>query len=391
MGFALFAFVMLFFVFVCGPLQEHLGLVGLVLTEILFLTIVIVFCLIRKISIKEVLPMKKISFKDIMGCIFLLAGSFPLSLLMVVITSIIIPSSTAEAEALSDTLYGSMNYITTVLVIALLPAICEESMHRGLLLSCFRSLKKDWLIVLIIGLFFGINHLSVLRFATTFMLGMVLSYVVVKKNNILLSMFIHFMNNLISATAGYLSSTEVAKPISQAMDSVEISTATASMSQFVGSFILICTLSPLFIAIGMKLLNPEKHRRRNFLIAGILSTVLFISGLGITIANTTFGMLLNSTITYDITEEYKENSTLEFDVDEERQAVVVFELQDSQGDYTVKIDGDNGSNILDVEVPSDGLRLGIYYVPLQPDHYTVTIVAGDNAIGETPTFDIAIS
>ena len=141
----------------------------------------------------------------------------------------------------------------------------------------------------------------------------------------------------------------------------------------------------------MKLLNPEKHRRRNFLIAGILSTVLFISGLGITIANTTFGMLLNSTITYDITEEYRENSTLEFDVDEERQAVVVFELQDSQGDYTVKIDGDNGSNILDVEVPSDGLRLGIYYVPLQPDHYTVTIVAGDNAIGETPTFDIAIS
>ena len=230
MGFALFAFVMLFFVFVCGPLQTHLGLVGLVLTELLFFAIVIVFCLIRKISIKEVLPMKKISFKDIMGCIFLLAGSFPLSLLMVVITSIIIPSSTAEAEALSDTLYGSMNYITTVLVIALLPAICEESMHRGLLLSCFRSLKKDWLIVLIIGLFFGINHLSVLRFATTFMLGVVLSYVVVKKNNILLSMFIHFMNNLISATAGYLSSTEVAKPISQAMDSVEISTATASIN-----------------------------------------------------------------------------------------------------------------------------------------------------------------
>lgn len=391
MGFALFAFLMVFFVFVCGPLQSNLGIVGLVLTELLFLTIAIVFCLIRKVSIKEVFPLKKITFKDVMGCLFLLAGSFPLSLLLIVITSIIFPASISEAGDLSDTLYGEMNYVLTVLVVALLPAICEEAIHRGAILSCFRGLKRDWVIVLIMGLFFGINHMSVLRFATTFALGMVLSYVVVKKNNILFSMFIHFMNNLISATAGYISSTEVAEPISQAMDSFETSTAAANMSQFLGAFLIICVASPLLIAIGTTLLNPGPRTGRKFLIAGLLSTALCISGFAITIANTTFGMLLNSTITYDVTEDDRENSTLDFTVENGRQAAVVYQIDGAEGDYTVRIDGDKGSNIINAPVPDGAVRMGIYYIDLQPDHYTVTVVAGDNAVGETPTFDIAIS
>ena len=56
MGFVLFAVVMAFFVFVCVPLQSHLGIPGLVITELGILAIAVIFCLIRKVSIKEVFP-----------------------------------------------------------------------------------------------------------------------------------------------------------------------------------------------------------------------------------------------------------------------------------------------------------------------------------------------
>ena len=45
MGFVLFGVVMAFFIFVCAPLQQHLGIPGLVLTELGFLIMAVVYCL----------------------------------------------------------------------------------------------------------------------------------------------------------------------------------------------------------------------------------------------------------------------------------------------------------------------------------------------------------
>ena len=188
MGILLFGVLMAFFIFVCAPLQLNLGIPGLIITELGFVALAVIYCLIRRVKIREVFPVKKIKVREFFGCILLAVGVFPVSLIMVALTAIIFPSSAAEAGELSNFIYGSLNYPLAVLIIALMPAICEEAIHRGAILSNFRGIKRDWVIVLIMGLMFGINHMSVLRFLSTMLFGMVLSYVVVKKNNILLSM-----------------------------------------------------------------------------------------------------------------------------------------------------------------------------------------------------------
>ena len=380
MGIVLFAAVMALFIFAFAPLQQNLGIPGLLITEFGFLAVAVIYCLIRKVKIREVFPVKKPKVREIFGSILLVLGVFPLSLVLVALTGTIFPWSTSEVGDLSSFLYESLNYPMAVIVVALIPAICEEAIHRGAILSNFRSLKRDWLIVLIMGLLFGINHMSVLRFLTTMFLGMLLSFVVVKRNNIILSMLMHFTNNFISVTITYLLSGFANASAPSSID----------YSSLIGGYLVFAFASPVLITLGMMLVNPEGHKKTRFLYAGILSAVMFITGIVLNVVTSTKNMLLNSTVGYTVAAEDDDSAILDFTVDEDREATVVVILTNAGGDYKVSIDGDKGSNIINAEVPQGAVRMLTYKVSLQADHYVISVETGDNAIGENPQFQITI-
>ena len=379
MGFLLFGVLMAFFIFVCAPLQQNLGIPGLVITELGFVAMAVIYCLIRKVKIKEVFPVKKIKVREFFGSILLVIGAFPISLILVALTAIIFPWSTSEAADLSSFIYGNLNYPLAILAIALMPAICEEAIHRGAILSNFRGLKRDWVIVLIMGLMFGINHMSVLRFLTTMFLGMVLSFVVVKKNNILLSIMMHFMNNFISVSIGYLSGSASSAAVS------------IDYSSVLGAYLILGFLSPILITVALLLIYPEGHKKIRFLIAGIMSAVMLAAGIGISALTVKKNMILDVTFGYLVTAEEKDSSMIDFTVEEDREATVVVMVTNADGDYRVRIDGDKGSNIINAPVPQGGLRMFTYNIGLKADHYTITVVPDNNAIGEKPQFQIKIS
>ena len=381
MGILLFGVLMAFFIFVCAPLQLNLGIPGLIITELGFVALAVIYCLIRRVKIREVFPVKKIKVREFFGCILLAVGVFPVSLILLALTAIVFPASTKEAGELSNFIYGSLNYPLAVLIVALLPAVCEEAIHRGAILSNFRGIKRDWVIVLIMGLLFGINHMSVLRFLSTMLLGIVLSYVVVKKNNILLSMLMHFTNNMISVSLGYLSGA----------GSNAASATSIDYSSVLGAYLILGFLSPILITVALLLIYPEGHKKIRFLFAGIMSAVMLATGIGINVSTVSKNMILDVTFGYLVTAEEKDCSMIDFTVEEDREATVVVMVTNADGDYRVRIDGDKGSNIINAPVPQGSLRMLSYNVGLQADHYTVTIVPDNNAIGEKPQFQITVS
>jgi len=381
MGFVLFGIELALFLVVFTPLQLNLGIPGLIITELGLLALAVVFCLVCRVKIKEVFPIKKVTLKDLFGCILLVIGIFPISIMLVALTAVIIPGSAGEADQLSGFLYGSLSFPAAVLVICVLPAICEEAIHRGAIISNFRSIKRDWVIVLIMGIFFGLFHVTVLRFLSTMALGLILSFVVVKKNNILLSCLMHFMNNLLSVAITY------------SAGAAGISTGSAAgtdYSSVLGVYLILGCLSPILITLGAMLLCPQSHRKIRFLYAGILSAVMLISGVGITAVKATKDMILTADFSYLVTEDDMNCDLTDFDVEEDCNATVVVILTNAEGDYHVRIDGDKGSNIINAEVPQGNVRMFTYNIGLQEDHYTVTVVPDDNAVGERPEFHITI-
>ena len=60
-------------------------------------------------------------------------------------------------EGLNDVIY-SVPFWVSVIVVALLPAICEEAVHRGVIIHTMYRIRKEWLVVLIMGIYFGLFH-----------------------------------------------------------------------------------------------------------------------------------------------------------------------------------------------------------------------------------------
>lgn len=118
-------------------------------------------------------------------------------------------------------LIDAFNYIfenvslpNQILMIAVLPAIVEELLFRGLFLSSFLKHTKPSIAIITTSLMFAAMHFSLLKLVTTFILGCTFGYVVYKSKSIFPGMFLHFLNNGFSVLIAYfLSDFEFIEPL----------------------------------------------------------------------------------------------------------------------------------------------------------------------------------
>lgn len=379
MGFALFAFVMVFFLTFGRYIQSSLGIAGVVITEICFLAFAVIFALVMRVKLKEIFPVKKITVRDLFGVGFLHLAGILLSYICLGIVGTIIPSSLKDIDRLNDFLFGNLSLIPALIIVGLLPAVCEEAIHRGAILSCFRSIKKDWVIVLIMAFFFGLNHVSLIKFFSTAILGGIMSYILVKKNNILLTIIMHFVNNAFSVLAGFKAGAGQSQSL----------LTNGGMIRYLGIYLIMGFAAPVFLVIGSLLLKPEEHKKSRFKIAGIASFIILVTGVILT-KKFFFSDYMNKSVSVEITSDKSEYIIGDFDVKDDKTAIVVIQLENGEGEYRVRIDGDKGSNIINAPVPDGGNKTVWYQPLLWEDHYTVYVVPEENAVGETPTFRIVI-
>ena len=150
------------------------------------------------------------------------------------------------------------NFFTSLITVAVLPTICEEFTHRGMLLSSYKTLglKKA---VILSGIMFGLIHLNVGQFFYASIIGMILAVITLYSNSIIPAVIVHFMNNAISL---YLSFAQ-AKGIFGGNFYTIISNYLSSGSLFANLIFVILTLCLLvyllFILINMLLkINIKK-------------------------------------------------------------------------------------------------------------------------------------
>lgn len=122
-----------------------------------------------------------------------------------------------EAEALS-TIRSTMEFIFSLIVMALLPAVIEETLFRGALQQILiKWIKIPILAIVITSILFSLIHASYYGFLSRFALGMVLGLIYYYSGSIWLSMAGHFANNTIAVCYMYYLSTH-GKPATEAME-----------------------------------------------------------------------------------------------------------------------------------------------------------------------------
>lgn len=390
MGFALFALVMALFVTAGSFMQTHWGLTGLLLTEVMFLIVAVSYCLVFRIPVKEMFPVKKFSARDFFGSLLLTLGGLSFGMLSIFLVGIIYPKAleSNDIKVLSELSKGSSGYVLTLLILSLSPAICEEAIHRGAILSNFRSIKKDWIIVLIMGILFGINHLSVARFINTALLGACLSYIVVKKNNIILSSIMHFTVNFGSMMISFISNS-VSDNSGAAQSSAQMTSNT--MLTALPVYLLFFHTAPFFIVAGLWMLSPSAHKKIRFLFAGILSVIMVISAIVTAGINAKVNEVADSTLNYTVYREQTEGTHVDFEITKEGKYNVVCQVINSDGEYEIRINDSLGENVFSDWMQS-GTKIRTYSntLDLEEGEYSIYLVSGKASGGDHITVAVRI-
>lgn len=82
-----------------------------------------------------------------------------------------------------------------IIVLCLIPAVCEELLFRGAILSGLKQ-KNNVFAILVSAMLFSLYHQNAQQTIYQFILGVILAYVVIKTGRVYISMLIHFFSNM---------------------------------------------------------------------------------------------------------------------------------------------------------------------------------------------------
>lgn len=112
-------------------------------------------------------------------------------------------SDTVIDQILSKPGFG--NLLLNILVIALVPAVCEEFLFRGVLQQFFlRWMRNPHIAIISAAAIFSLFHGQFFAFLPRFAIGIVLGYLFYYSRSIFVNISAHFLNNAIIVISSYL-------------------------------------------------------------------------------------------------------------------------------------------------------------------------------------------
>ena len=116
-----------------------------------------------------------------------------------------------ELDKVIESTYGNLlgagnifEYILVIVVVSVVPAICEEVFFRGYVQKSFEKKLKPFWAIFITSTLFGMYHMNPSGLIALAILGMYLGYAAYKSNSILVPVILHFINNFVAVIAFFI-------------------------------------------------------------------------------------------------------------------------------------------------------------------------------------------
>lgn len=250
-GITLYGVGLVLLIYVGSIVQMKFGMTGLAITQAMIIALPLLYAYYIKSDFKKLLSIKLPKIQDIVGGLIVWMGVFIAINIITQFLIYIFPQNIEVIEALNKTLLGEKNILINLLIVAVLPGICEEVFFRGFVFSAFRndsnSKKSIGTAIIATGILFGFMHIDFLRIIPTSILGIVFTYFVYKTGSIFVPMFIHFVNNTVSILAGSYPNSNVVK----GLGFIEVNFSHPN----IGKLLILIALIIILVFVGLKILN----------------------------------------------------------------------------------------------------------------------------------------
>jgi sodium transport system permease protein len=177
--------------------------VGLIATPALLMTIMLTS------SPRQTLLLRAPRVSTALGALLLAISLSPLIGLLGKFVQWLYPLNRELLEALRpiETGIAEAPLWQVLLVVALVPAVCEELAYRGFVLSGLRHVGHKWTAIAVTSLFFGLAHGILQQKMTTCVIGVVIGYLAVQTGSLLPCVLFHFTNNALVVLLSRIDST----------------------------------------------------------------------------------------------------------------------------------------------------------------------------------------
>lgn len=210
-GVVLYAIGLVLLIYIGTIVQMKYEMIGIALTQIMILSIPLLFAVYIKTNFIETFSLKLPKLKHIIGGIILWMGGYIIVMIISQLILYLFPQNMKVIESLNSSLFIKDNFLLNLFVIAIMPAICEEMFFRGFIFTSFKGEKSARGAILFSSILFGFMHIDFLRIIPTSILGIILAYSVYKSGSIFVAMLIHFLNNGIVVLMSHYQSSQLAK------------------------------------------------------------------------------------------------------------------------------------------------------------------------------------
>ena len=187
-----------------GFLPQWLGMGRSLIGELILLGTAVGAVAVFHGNFRSVFPIHKPKLTEVMGTILIYLGASQVISVVTMIEMYIAPEMVTETSIGLSSMFTSSSMIVAIIVVGIAPAICEEAVFRGVFFnSIWNQTHGKWVPILVTAAVFGLFHGSIIRFFPTFLLGIVLGYLVYETNNMFYNVMFHAINNIIPVLGLY--------------------------------------------------------------------------------------------------------------------------------------------------------------------------------------------
>ncbi len=210
-----------------------------------------IYLIVTKSSLGEVIPHNRLSVKNVIFVIVLTALFAPIVSVISSVTALFAPTD-INNEIID--IMNSLPFLLSVFAMAVMPAICEEIIFRGVLLSNYKSAGIAKAAV-ISGFMFGLIHGNLYQMLYAIAAGVFFAELVAYTNSIFASMLAHFLFNGVQVAASELVlKMENAESILNASP-----TLSENMTVIVADLFIAVITMPFLILVFRKFMDYNKN------------------------------------------------------------------------------------------------------------------------------------
>lgn len=200
--FALIITLVAGFFIVLIPEGNTQTLLNYFITQIGFLVVPLIYLKSHKLSVVEAIPVRgKVKLIPLLLILPITVGAFLQNTILSVLFNNLLEVIGITPTINIPSTEGALNAILAVIAVCLLPALAEEFLFRGIMLSSYRT-KGLMPSMLLVSLMFALSHFNPAQLVHQAILGFVLAYVTVVSGSIWYGVLIHLLNNVIALFLG---------------------------------------------------------------------------------------------------------------------------------------------------------------------------------------------